>query len=219
MADPASFAFQVLAAQPEGEPLGKRARSKLERRDRILRSAREIFAEKGFAAATTQEISDRAQVAAGTLFLYARTKEELLVAAFIGDMGEVAAQAEATLPVGAPVLDQLTHLFGALVDYHQTLGAALSAELLKELMYRPGYDSPRGDRGSMRIGQMAQEIIERGRSSRELRATIDPDQTVDMLFSMFHWQLSHWAIGRLSLETLKEQIRYRFDLCIRGLRR
>jgi AcrR family transcriptional regulator len=210
---------QIDSPSSDEEPLGKRARSKLEKRARILNAAREIFAEKGFAAATTQEIAERAGVAAGTLFLYAATKEELLIAAFVGAISEVAAKAESSLPAEAPVLDQLMHVFAALVAYHRELGAGLSAVLLKELMYGPGPDWTQGDRGAMRIDEMLVEIVERGRSRRELRAGLDVPQITDMLFSIFHWQLSHWALGRVASEDLEDRLRYRFGACLKGLAR
>lgn len=58
---------------------GRRARGMQEKRDRIFRAARGLFAERGFEAVTTQEISDLADVAAGTLFRYATSKSELLL--------------------------------------------------------------------------------------------------------------------------------------------
>ena len=44
----------------------RRDRNMRDKRDRIFRAAAELFAERGFAAVTTQEVSDRADVAAGT---------------------------------------------------------------------------------------------------------------------------------------------------------
>lgn len=57
----------------------RRDRNMRDKRDRIFRAAAELFAERGFAAVTTQEVSDRADVADGTLFRYAATKSELLL--------------------------------------------------------------------------------------------------------------------------------------------
>lgn len=57
----------------------RRDRNMRDKRDRIFRAAAELFAERGFAAVTTQEVSDRADVAAATLFRYAATKSELLL--------------------------------------------------------------------------------------------------------------------------------------------
>jgi AcrR family transcriptional regulator len=51
-----------------------------DRRQRILDAAMAVFAEKGFAAASTSEIARRADVAEGTIFRHYRTKKDLLVA-------------------------------------------------------------------------------------------------------------------------------------------
>ncbi|WP_402843163.1 TetR/AcrR family transcriptional regulator [Microbacterium sp. GXS0129] len=58
---------------------GRRDRNKQDKRDRILAAARDLFAERGFSGVTTQQISERADVAAGTLFRYAATKGELIL--------------------------------------------------------------------------------------------------------------------------------------------
>jgi len=48
---------------------------------RILDAAISVFAEKGFQAARVSDVADRACVADGTIYLYFRNKEELLVTA------------------------------------------------------------------------------------------------------------------------------------------
>lgn len=62
-------------------PVGRRERNKLEKLERITAVARELFAEKGMHEVTTNEVALRADIAAGTLFLYAKTKGELLLLA------------------------------------------------------------------------------------------------------------------------------------------
>jgi TetR/AcrR family transcriptional regulator len=62
-------------------PTGRRERNKLEKLERITVVARELFAEKGISEVTTNEVALRADIAAGTLFLYAKTKGELLLLA------------------------------------------------------------------------------------------------------------------------------------------
>lgn len=64
-----------LAAQP----LGRRERNKQQKLDRITAAARELFAEHGVDEVTTQQIADKADIGTGTLFLYAKTKGELLL--------------------------------------------------------------------------------------------------------------------------------------------
>ncbi|MEW1960679.1 TetR/AcrR family transcriptional regulator [Kineococcus sp. NPDC059986] len=60
-------------------PSGRRERNKAAKLERILAAAGELFAEHGVDDVTTQQIAQRADIGAGTLFLYARTKGELLL--------------------------------------------------------------------------------------------------------------------------------------------
>lgn len=52
---------------------------KTEKQARILEAAIEIFADKGFAAASTSEIAIKAGVAEGTIFRHYKTKKDLLL--------------------------------------------------------------------------------------------------------------------------------------------
>jgi AcrR family transcriptional regulator len=60
-------------------PLGRRERNKQQKLERITAAAAELFAEHGVDDVTTQQIAEKADVGTGTLFLYAKTKGELLL--------------------------------------------------------------------------------------------------------------------------------------------
>ncbi|UZX03225.1 TetR/AcrR family transcriptional regulator [Arthrobacter sp. CDRTa11] len=60
-------------------PLGRRERSKQDKKERIRAAAGELFALHDVGTVTTQQIADRADIAIGTLYLYAATKAELLI--------------------------------------------------------------------------------------------------------------------------------------------
>jgi TetR/AcrR family transcriptional regulator len=63
----------------EMQTTGRRERNKQQKLERITAAARELFGEHGVDLVTTQQIADRADVGAGTVFLYAKTKAELLL--------------------------------------------------------------------------------------------------------------------------------------------
>jgi AcrR family transcriptional regulator len=193
--------------------LGKRERSKLEKRARIEQAAREVFAEKGFAAATTQEIAARAGVAAGTLFLYAASKEELLVMAFTADLDRAIEEAERTLPAGAPILDSVLHVFGRLAALHREIGPALSSVLLTVLMARGGSDL---DVERPRRMILVEDLIAREIAARGVQPPVSQVDARDALLSMFHWLLSHWAYERLSPEVFEARMRSRFEIFLKG---
>lgn len=58
-----------------------RESKKHEKLERITNAAQKLFLAKGINAVTTSEIAAEAEIAAGTLFLYAKTKGELLLLA------------------------------------------------------------------------------------------------------------------------------------------
>lgn len=60
-------------------PVGRRERNKQVKLDRITAAARELFTEHGVDDVTTQQIAEKADIGTGTLFLYAKTKGELLL--------------------------------------------------------------------------------------------------------------------------------------------
>jgi AcrR family transcriptional regulator len=61
------------------QPLGRRERNKQAKLERITAAASELFAAHGVDEVTTQQIADKADIGTGTLFLYAKTKGELLL--------------------------------------------------------------------------------------------------------------------------------------------
>jgi len=63
--------------------LSKRESNKLQRRAAILSAAQELFSEKGFKGTTVQEISERAGLSKGTVYLYFKSKEELYLSVCI----------------------------------------------------------------------------------------------------------------------------------------
>lgn len=60
-------------------PIGRRARNKQAKLERITEAASALFAQHGVDEVTTQQIADAADIGTGTLFLYAKTKGELLL--------------------------------------------------------------------------------------------------------------------------------------------
>jgi TetR/AcrR family transcriptional regulator len=61
------------------QAVGRRERNKQEKLERIAAAASALLADHGIDEITTQQVADAADVATGTLFLYAKTKGELLL--------------------------------------------------------------------------------------------------------------------------------------------
>ena len=78
-----------------------------EKRDRILRAAVKIFSRKGFFNSKVSEIARAAEVADGTIYLYFRNKDDLLISLFEEKMGEVVADVRRRTAAGGNAIEKL----------------------------------------------------------------------------------------------------------------
>jgi AcrR family transcriptional regulator len=119
-------------------------------RERILRAAAELFAERGFADATTLEIASRAHVSKRELYTLVGNKEAML-AACVGARGS-----RMRLPQDYPQPTSRETLAAALTAYGSTLLRELTDEGVIA-MFRLGIAE------SKRSPAVARSILERGR--------------------------------------------------------
>jgi len=108
----------IMSVAPES--VGRRERNKQVKLDRITAAARELFAEHGVDDVTTQQIADKADIGAGTLFLYAKSKGELLLlvqnSSYADALGRGMAAAETT----PDVLDAVMAIVRPIVECNRT---------------------------------------------------------------------------------------------------
>src|SRR5436190_15667895 len=116
---------------PAPSEAGLRARQKHDKRERLRGAAWELFAEKGYDATSTREIAERAGIATGTLFLYAKDKADLLFLVFEHRLAEAVEEGFRTLPA-AGLREQLLHLFRHCFWMYEK-NPAISRVFVKEL--------------------------------------------------------------------------------------
>jgi len=120
-------------------PNGKQTRLKVAPRrsigdkyQRILDAAVSVFAEKGFHAARVSDVADRASVADGTIYLYFRNKEELLMTAINTAFGAFMSRARSELDaIASPSgrLRRLAHLHLEALGSNRDLAVVFQMEL------------------------------------------------------------------------------------------
>ena len=77
------------------------------KRERILRAAIRIFSQKGYFNSKISEIARQAGVADGTIYLYFKNKDDLLISLFEEKMGEVVADIRARVSDESGALSRL----------------------------------------------------------------------------------------------------------------
>ena len=118
---------------PSIEGLPRYERKKIQTRERIYRAALKLFAEKGLAATTVDEIVAVADVAKGTFFNYFHTKEEIFAFFIEIQLAKVAGAVEEARKGERPIRDVLRRAFeglGAEVGASPNLARALVAAIL-----------------------------------------------------------------------------------------
>ena len=126
-------------AVPRGETRASRREGT---REKIRAAAWELFSSVGYEETTTHAIAKRAGVAAGTVFLHASDKADLLFLVMHDRLSDCVEERFATMPRDAPLLDRLMHVFAGLFRmYAQTPGVA--AVFVKSLPGATGLNAQR----------------------------------------------------------------------------
>src|SRR5512147_2007307 len=80
----------------------RREREKAQRRDDILRAAREVFFQHDYHAVTVDDIAGAAEVGKGTVYLYFDTKETILAHLLLEGLDQLVAALEAAYAFDQP---------------------------------------------------------------------------------------------------------------------
>jgi AcrR family transcriptional regulator len=194
-----------------------RTRRRLETRERVRQAAFELFVRDGFERTTTSAIAKRAGVAAGTIFLHAPDKADLLFLVMHDRLEAVVEARARDLPDG-PLLDRLMHLFDGLFRMYGEY-PGLAADFVRHL---PGADGPNARRVSTltlaflhRLAMLVVDAQRRGEVARD----VDLLTCSRNLFGLYFVALLTWLSGQVTLEgALVPTLRDSLALQIRGLR-
>jgi AcrR family transcriptional regulator len=153
-----------------------------DKRERILAAAERVFARRGFFAARVSEIAKDAGVADGTIYLYFKSKDDLLISLFEARMKQVNAVLREAI-AGAPPQGQLRAFIRAYLRLvHDEPGAAevLTIELRQSSKFMKEYENPqfadflriRGGAGARRARSLDPEPRRRAHDLRHARRAV-----------------------------------------------
>jgi AcrR family transcriptional regulator len=148
-----------------------------EKAAQILKAASEVFVKRGYSSATIDEIADTAGIGKGTVYLYFRSKDEILMAVFDECMTRLLQQMEGWIgKAEVPARDQLEAINEIAIDgviemtpFYPLLfefWAAAAGDFKSRIapVYRRIYDRLRNDVAA---------VIEAGMRDGEFRAGLD----------------------------------------------
>jgi AcrR family transcriptional regulator len=206
------------AVHPKGTPWGDAEG----RRHDILEAAKELLAEVGYAELGMRALAERAGIAAGTLYRYFGTKEEIFLTIYSERIDQLGADARI---VGreAKSLEELIRRFAdGYLAFHREVGRQLNVLAVladpKVVAHLPAELTTR-----MQV-QVAEIFIETAERVDELaraegRELIDPSMTVPLLWSALGGLAEGYAGARASAQPFpwEEMVAFAAQTLVRGL--
>jgi AcrR family transcriptional regulator len=201
------------AMTPLANPTSRRERRSSELLQRLLDAAVDLFARKGFAETTVEDITNAADVGKGTFFNYFPSKEHILAVFGRMQMSKVQAAADKVAETDLPIRDYLIRLAMDATSAPAKKPAIIRAMLQANLSSSPVRQAMREIHATA-SGLLAR-IIEEGQKRGEIRRDLDPlviAQTLrqSLLGSMLLWSL----YGDLTLEQRVQNV---FDVIWNGV--
>jgi TetR/AcrR family transcriptional regulator, cholesterol catabolism regulator len=195
---------------------GRRERNKAEKLERIRQAARKLFGQRGFARTSIHEVAAAADVAVGTIFLYARNKEDLLVLCFRDEVGAAIDEGFRTLRRGA-LLEQVLHVFRVMIA-HNAANLELARIFTREIPFAEGARS--GVREVMEgFHRRMEALIVAAQDAGEIRVDVPPAKLGHNLWALyFHFLLRWLGSGRPDPAALLPTLREMLELQLVGLR-
>jgi TetR/AcrR family fatty acid metabolism transcriptional regulator len=170
-----------------------------DKRERILAAAERIFARHGFFAARVSEIAKEAGVADGTIYLYFKSKDDVLISLFEHRMKQVNAELRRAI-AGRPPLEQLhafIHAYLQLVADEPAAVEVLTIELRQSSKFMKEYDNPEFADFLRMLGG----IIADGQARGELDRTIPSHVAARMIFGILDELALAWVLARQPLKS------------------
>jgi TetR/AcrR family fatty acid metabolism transcriptional regulator len=165
------------------------------KRERILDAAVRVFAEQGFYHAKVAQIAQLAGVADGTIYLYFKSKDDLLISLFEDRMTEVNAKLREALAAARDAVDRLrriVRLHLALVEQNLPMAEVISVELRQSSKFVKEYANPK----FVEFLRLIAGAISDGQQSGELRRDVDPQLIARSLFGALDEIALSWLMKK-----------------------
>lgn len=203
----------------------RREYDKLDKRRRIGEAARATFTECGYQGASMREIAKRADVAIGTLFLYAADKRGLLLWMINDDLERLT---EDTFADGAAarahedLLEQLLYVFEARYRYWGS-DRELALNALQELTSKTGQAAAGShlahyDDRHYVVREHLTELVRDQQARGRIRPSADPDAVAQLMLAIYNAAIRSWLRNEevdlaVGLAELRKLLRLALDGC------
>jgi TetR/AcrR family transcriptional regulator, fatty acid metabolism regulator protein len=188
-----------------------------DRRNTILAAAIDVFAEKGFHHSRVSDIARKAGVADGTIYLYFKSKDDILITIFEERMEVLLREARRAVDDVSDPLAKLTafaEFHMGQVEEHRALASVLQVELRLSNKFMREYHPVRLREYLDIIG----DIVREGQVKGVIRKDCNPIVVRRALFGALDEIAMQWTLTPHPRYRLVSTAREVSDIFIRGLR-
>jgi TetR/AcrR family fatty acid metabolism transcriptional regulator len=189
-----------------------------DKRDRILEAALKVFASKGFFGAKVADVAAEAAVADGTIYLYFKSKDDLLISLFEHQMSVVISEIQAAIAPGKDPIDKLRRFFVAyvrLVQENRHGTEVITIELRQSAKFMKEYTNPR----FAEFLKLLASLIDDGQKSGTLRADIPAPVAARALFGALDELALWWVSGKGEKLDITRVADWLGDMVLEGLKK
>jgi TetR/AcrR family fatty acid metabolism transcriptional regulator len=165
-----------------------------DKRDAILRAAIRVFADRGFFGAQVADVARQAGVAAGTVYLYFRSKDDLLVSIFDRTVGEAIAEGHATLQEVSDPIERLRRIARLHLDRlgrDRHLAVVFQVELRQSTKFMKRFSST----GVREYLGIIRDVIADSQAAGRLRRDLNPTIAAKILFGALDEMATNWILS------------------------
>lgn len=196
--------------------MGRREENKLEKRARLREATEKLFKKRGYEATTTREIADEAEIATGTLFLYARDKQDLLFLVMHEHLRVAVEDAFATLPRTKKLLTALRHVFSRLFAMYGR-NEALARPFVASLPGATGPNALEVNALTFSFLQRLATLVKEAQTRGEVRDDVEPLAIATVAFELYFTALVRWLSGLATIEQLPDVVMSSLQLLFDGI--
>jgi TetR/AcrR family fatty acid metabolism transcriptional regulator len=195
----------------------KRRASAPEKRERILKAAVKVFAKNGFYATRVSEIAKTAGVADGTIYLYFKNKDDVLITIFEEGIRQLLAilrkVAESDEPFERRV-SRIIELQLGLLEEQRDLAEVITVNLRQSSTLLKQYAAPL----FMEYIDVIAGVVRDGQKEGAFRKDLNPRVVARSLFGALDAILLTWALGEADPASLRRAATHCASLFLEGLR-
>src|SRR5712691_3477636 len=161
----------------------------------IIEAAVRVFARKGYFNSRVSDVAREAGIAAGTIYLYFKTKEDILTTLFREKMAEFVAKlwkAMADQPDPVSKVRRLVYLHFDLLERNPELAEVVQIELRQGQKFFRGASSQEIASYFALIGSVLEEGVGQGHFKSDLPVKV----ATKMLFGAMDQMATSWVLGK-----------------------